>query len=153
MATETLPVTQIDSQEIHLGSPSRTFCTRCSASSACGYGLLQRFAADGKNADLVLPRQWLDQNSVSMAQGDQAVVNISDTVLIRLSFFMYLVPLSFMLAVVLLMQFVRISEWMGILLSYVALAAGFAFIYVWGRNTDRLFVKVKMASPTLQLTR
>jgi hypothetical protein len=42
---------------------------------------------------------------------------------------------------------------MGILLSFAALAVGFAFIYVWGRNTGRLFVKVTMASPTLQLTR
>jgi hypothetical protein len=58
-----------------------------------------------------------------------------------------------MLAVVLLIQFVRISEWMGILLSFAALAAGFTFIYVWGRNTDGLFVKVKTASSTLQLTK
>jgi positive regulator of sigma E activity len=149
MATETLPVTQIDSQEIHLGSPSRTFCTRCSVSSACGYGLLQRFAVHGKNADLVLPRQWLDQDSATMAQGDQAVININDSVLVKLSFFMYLVPLSFMLAVVLLLKFVRTSEWLGILLSFAALAVGFAFLYVWGRKTDRLFLEVKTASTNL----
>ena len=149
MATETLLVRQIDSHEIHLVSPSRTFCTKCNMSSACGYGLLQRFSADFKNSDLVLPRHWLDQDSAPMAQGDQAVININDNVLIGLSFFMYLVPLSFMLMVVLLLQFVRISEGLGILLSFTALAVGFALIYVWVQKTDRLPLKVKTASTNL----
>jgi len=38
---------------------------------------------------------------------------------------------------------------LGILLSFTALAVGFALIYVWVQKTDRLPLKVKTASTNL----
>ena len=138
MARERLPVTQTDKEKIMLGSPENEFCGNCQANSICGHGLLQQLRPVEPMTDAFS----LQANGKDFRVGEYAAVEMADEVLMRLSAFMYLVPLFTMLLVVFLLQLAGIPEGLLIFSAVLALSAGFGFVNVLGKKNGLFPVNI-----------
>ena len=145
MARETLLIHQVEANQVYLGNPVQSFCKKCQVNSVCGYGLLQQFRTAGKKAPPATGISVPDAGEV-FHNKRFAEVEIGDDTLIRLSAFLYLVPLSFMLMVLGALEVAGIAESLIIPAAFLSLAAGFYFVHYLGKKTGFFPVNVEAVS-------
>ena len=114
----------------------RSTCGSCQARAGCGQALMQRLGAGARQGYI---RVLTDQ---SLSVGDEVVIGLAETAVVRASVWMYAVPLLVMFVFALLAEAMAVPEPGIILAAFVGLAAGFALV--------RLHVGRQQANPELQ---
>ena len=145
MARETLPIHHVETNQVFLGNPVQSFCKKCQVNSVCGHGLLQQFRAAEKNASHMtgIPVPLAGEGFYNKRFAE---VGIGDDTLMRLSAFLYLVPLSFMLIVLGTLQIVGVAESLIIPAAFFSLVTGFYIVHFFGKKTGLFPVKIEAVS-------
>jgi len=89
MIEETVRVVAVDADAVWIEARRQSACGRCAARSGCGHGLLDELRS-GPVVDLRLPR---GASPATLAAGDQVVVGIDESALLRASLRVYGLPL------------------------------------------------------------
>jgi sigma-E factor negative regulatory protein RseC len=98
MIEEYARVVELDGDDMVLQADVKTSCQSCSASKGCGTSLLARHVAR-KMTHFRVP------NTLNAVVGDEVVVGLSETALLRGSLLVYLWPLLCMIALALLADY------------------------------------------------
>lgn len=96
-------------------------CGHCASGNGCGSGKLSRLFCSSKQ------RSFMVSNAANAQVGDEVSVGLPDGVLLRNSILMYVLPLTFMLAVALLASgiFAEARDGAALLGAVAGLVAGF----------------------------
>ncbi len=121
MLTEKATVVAVDGDQALLETSRRSACGGCAVNKACGTGVIAK-ALGAKRFRIEA------QNAIGARVGDEVVVAIEDSLLVKSSLLVYALPLLTMLGGGLLGERMRGAggEGLTILLSLLGLALGFA---------------------------
>lgn len=92
MIEEAGVVVAVEADGVWVATQRKTTCGSCSAKAACGQGILTALTADSK-VHTVKAR-----SDLSLREGDQVILAISEQSLVRSAFLVYLLPLLLMFA-------------------------------------------------------
>ncbi|MFQ5488588.1 MAG: SoxR reducing system RseC family protein [Gammaproteobacteria bacterium] len=120
MLTEKAMVIAVDGERALLETTRQSACGHCSVNKACGTGVIAK-ALGAKRFRIEA------QNSAGARVGDEVVVAIEDSLLVKSSLLVYALPLLTMLAGGMLGEGLRAEggEGLTILLALLGLALGF----------------------------
>ena len=106
-----------------------TTCAACSAKPACGTSVLAKVVGNRHRRMLVL-------SDLPLRAGDEVVVGIAESALVRGSFAVYIVPLVLMLAGAMMgdLTFSETGEALTVLLGGVGLVLGLVWLNVFTRG-------------------
>ncbi|CEA01072.1 positive regulator for alginate biosynthesis MucC [Pseudomonas saudimassiliensis] len=128
-------VVSVEGKTLWVETIRRSACGSCQARAGCGQALLQRLG--GARQGLV---RVLDDGGSRV--GDEIVIGVPETAVVRGSSLVYLVPLLGLFGFSLLAQAVGAGEPMIIIAGFVGLALGFISLrwYTIRLNEDPAFV-------------
>ena len=128
-------VVSVEGKTLWVETIRRSACGSCQARAGCGQALLQRLG--GARQGLI---RVLDDGGSRV--GDEIVIGVPETAVVRGSSLVYLVPLLGLFGFSLLAQALGAGEPMIILAGFVGLALGFTSIrwYTIRLNNDPAFV-------------
>ncbi|MGD2118581.1 MAG: SoxR reducing system RseC family protein [Chromatiales bacterium] len=130
MLEENATVVQCDADTVVVETISRSSCSHCSAGS-CGTSVLGSFFGLRRNL-LQLPR------TIDVQPGDQVVVGIPDTLLVKASVWAYLAPVLCMIGAVLVAVTLGAEDVEQAMFALLGLAGGFYGVrYVLQRSAQR----------------
>ncbi len=96
MLTETGRVVAVEADGVWVETIRQSTCGACAARKGCGHGLLNRYAEGRRGYIRVLPGPRLTPADCRV--DDQVMISLPETVILRGSFVVYLVPLLALLA-------------------------------------------------------
>ncbi len=96
MLTETGRVVAVEADGVWVETIRQSTCGACAARKGCGHGLLSRYAEGRRGYIRVLPGPTLTPADCEV--DDQVMISLPESVILRGSFTVYLVPLMAMLA-------------------------------------------------------
>ena len=127
MFTETVKVVSVDKMRVDVEVLAPATCSGCSARSACGQRLLSKLHP-GRENFLRIPNAF-----EGLKPGDAVQLSVNESVLLRLSFLFYMLPLLSLLILVLLADFLQVGELFSIAFAVVGLTVGFVGLKVFNR--------------------
>lgn len=95
MLTETGRVVAVDAQGLWVETVRRSTCNACSLRQGCGHGLLERIHEGQRGLIRVLPREG---DATDCKVDDQVRISIPESLLLRGSLLLYVLPLLTLLA-------------------------------------------------------
>ena len=128
MLTETALVKSRDGKRVELELLRATACDHCELNKGCGTGALSRLI--GRR-----PRPLVIDSEQECKPGDQVVLELPESALVRASLLLYGLPLSGLLLGGLLAAFLALPEWLVVAIALFGLFAGFK---IAARFTQRL---------------
>lgn len=121
MIEEAAIVVAVEQDGVWVATERKTTCGSCSARMTCGQGLLASISSDKK------PHRVKVQTDMSLCEGDQVTLAVSETLLVRSAFLVYMLPLLLMFVSALSLNALSVSEpWIifAALLGFVAGVVG-----------------------------
>lgn len=91
MIEETVKVVEKSGNDIVIESERKTSCSACSMNKGCGSGILANYF-DRKSGKVVLRIE----NTINAKPGDNIVVGIDESAMVKGSFIVYIIPLIFL---------------------------------------------------------
>ncbi len=125
-------VVEIKSDQAFVQTVSKTSCSSCQVNSSCGTGLISK--AFGEKS-FITPML----NSVNSQVGDEVEVGIPENLVVKFSLLVYLLPLSCMILVTLIAQFLlpNFQETFLILTAFISLILGFFVVKLLEQKTSK----------------
>ncbi len=135
IVTETAEVVAVEGENAWVETRRKAVCDACTVQKGCGSGIISRMFR--KRTRIRVP------NTLGARIGEQVVIGIEDSALVRASLAVYLMPLVWMLLGALAGQ--MIAEALGwtrvegatALFGMLGLAAGFMWLRRYARNAAR----------------
>ena len=118
MLTETAIVTRRDGSRVELELQRGSACANCELSQGCGTGALGRLLGRRSRALFIETEQQLEA-------GDEVLLAMSESALVRASLMMYGLPLLGMVLAGLLLASVASAEWLVVLAAIGGFYAGY----------------------------
>ena len=97
----------------------KTTCSSCNARHGCGQHLAEKYKPSSAFAYIRAHSDW------SLSEGDRVMVGIPENSLLKASMVVYLLPLLFLMAALWLSQYANYGDGTTLMLSALALVAGF----------------------------
>lgn len=135
IVTETAEVVAVEGENAWVETQRKAVCDACAVQKGCGSGIISRMFS--KRARILVP------NTLGARTGDQVVIGIEDSALVRVSLAVYLMPLVWMLLGALAGQMIANTlEWTRVegataLFGVLGLGAGYMWLRRYARNTAR----------------
>lgn len=137
MIEETGYVVAIDGEHVWLQTNPRSACSHCSVGSDCGTSVLAQWFGK-RNRRIRVP------NELGLVVGQQAIIGISDNVLMKASLIAYLMPLLSMIGIALLAASYDLDDGAVAVSSIVGLAIGILLMRHWGGGGRQGAYQVKL---------
>ena len=135
MIEELCKVIRSDERFVWLEVQPKAGCGSCSSQSGCGvFSLSRYFSPKPPLLRIQKPFEVLDQ--------EELILEVEEAVFLKGAFFLYSVPLLGMfLGAIFGAQWIDHQDWLSILLGLVGLVAGFAWVFLKGKDLqfNRLF--------------
>ena len=134
MIEETAKVVELTADGVWVETQRRSACGQCAAGSGCGTAVLGKVLGNRRNIIKVL-----NPFATPMSVGDEVIIGIKESALVRGSFAVYIVPLLSLFLFAVLGQIlaeqllVANIELMSLLLGLVGLIIGFAWVRIFTR--------------------
>ena len=128
MLEEIALVVKSTPEQLWIETQTRSSCTHCSSSSACGTSVLAKLFA-------VKRIQLQVENSLGAKSGEKVIIGMPDELLIRAAIWVYLLPLIAMVLVTILADISGAGEGMQSLSGLGGLLIGFILLRRHTRNT------------------
>lgn len=130
MLEERGQVIAIEQGAVRVRVNRQSSCGSCQAKAACGQGLMQTIQSERCHEVRAL-------TDLSLQEGDFVVLGVSEDLLLRSAFMVYLLPLLALIAGAVLGQQLGLTEGWSVLLAGLAFAASGVYLYRFNkRNTD-----------------
>lgn len=134
MIEDVATVIKEQGDDVVIESIRKSSCSGCGAGNACGTNVLATlFDKTSQNPQLTL------QNTVGAKVGDKVIVGIDEKIVIKSSFFVYIVPVLSMIFFAAVGLFV--GDYIGIsndsassILGIIGLFLGFAWLYYYSKK-------------------
>ncbi len=135
-------VMAIEQDGVWVATQRKTTCGSCSARMTCGQGLLTSLASDKK------PHLIKIQTDFTLREGDQVTLGVSEELLVRSAFLVYMLPLLIMFISALAVNALNVSEpWI-----IFAAALGFLAGALWVRRYSDRYIDTAAVQPVLLCT-
>jgi sigma-E factor negative regulatory protein RseC len=135
MIEEQAKVLEVDGDFAVVETQRKSACGHCNAASACGTSLLDKLFGERATRLRVL------LNGHEVAEGEQVIVGMHESVMLQVAFIVYGLPLLgmfvFALAGLGLQQLFNLSEWPVVMMAVVGLAAGFGIVRIYSLTRAR----------------
>ena len=137
MLTETGRVVAVEADGVWVETIRQSTCGACAARKGCGHGLLNRYAEGRRGYIRVLPGPTLAPADCRI--DDQVMISLPESVILRGSFTVYLLPLLSLLAAAAAGAAVTGSDAGALLGAAVGLAAGLGLVrlHAWRHRDNR----------------
>ena len=139
MIEESGIVMAVEQDAVWVATQRKTTCGSCSARMTCGQGLLTSMAS-GKKPHLIKV-----QTHQALREGDQVTLGISEDLLVRSAFLVYMLPLLVMFISALVANALNAAEpWI-----IFAAALGFVAGALWVRGYSARYIDAAAIQPVL----
>ncbi|MDY0249205.1 MAG: SoxR reducing system RseC family protein [Pseudomonas sp.] len=132
-------VMAIEADGVWVATQRKTTCGSCSARMTCGHGLLTSLASDKK------PHLIKVHTDFALCEGDPVMLGISESLLVRSAFLVYMLPLLVMFIGALTAQALDVSEPWIILTAALGFFAG----ALWVRRYSDRYIDSAAIQPVL----
>lgn len=122
MIEEIVTVVGVEPSRVRVAAARNSACAQCSSRSNCSQGVLSQW-----QKDKVVEVEALNPSNLSVAVGERVVIGLPEGSLMRASFLLYCLPLLCLVLVAVTARQLGLGEVEQVLLSVMALLAGF-----WG---------------------
>lgn len=129
MIEETGIVVALEGEHAWLETQAKSACGHCSVGKSCGTSLLARWFGSKRNSIQVV-------NHLGLQQGDTAVIGVSNELLIKSAFMVYMLPLIMMIMTATVISAMGANNAMVATSSLLGLLAGFLTMRWLNQNTD-----------------
>jgi sigma-E factor negative regulatory protein RseC len=128
MIEESAKVLSIKENWLLLQAQPSNACGSCHARSACGQGLLSRYF-NQTPGQISIENRLPTGQSLSLKEGDEVIIGINESTVLKGAFFAYMLPLLFVVLFALLTQLAGIkTEWQQLLVIVSGLFLGLAVV-------------------------
>jgi len=136
MLTETGRVVAVEDDGVWVETIRQSTCGACAARKGCGHGLLNRYAEGRSGYIRVLPGPTLQPQDCEV--DDQVMISLPESVILRGSAILYLLPLATLLAGALAVATATGSDLGGLLGAAGGLAMGLGLVrlHAWHHRDD-----------------
>jgi sigma-E factor negative regulatory protein RseC len=117
MVEETATVVRVEQGAAWVSITTRSACGHCGSSGDCGTAMVSQLFGEKEN-ELRL------ENTLDAAVGDQVVIGVSNTMLLKASMLAYILPLLALILVVGLGRSIGLGDEMSTALGFVGLGLG-----------------------------